>query len=219
MRLRLAFELARWTLRRRPGPLSAHWGFDRGTPIDRWYIDRFLESHAADIRGDVLEIGDTRYTDRWGSGVRSSDVLDATAQNPETVVANLEQPSTVPEERYDCLIVTQVLQYIFDLDAAVESLHRALRPGGVCLVTVPVISRLDISAPYKEYWRLTDESARRLFERRFSPGTLDVAMRGNLRAALLFLLGVASDEVSPVQLRGDLPAFPLILTVRAVKHA
>jgi hypothetical protein len=105
----LAFELARWTLRRRPGPLSAHWGFDRGTPIDRWYIDRFLESHAADIRGDVLEIGDTRYTDRWGSGVRSSDVLDATAQNPETVVANLEQPSTVPEERYDCLIVTQVL--------------------------------------------------------------------------------------------------------------
>jgi SAM-dependent methyltransferase len=219
VRLRLAFELARWTLRRRPGPLSAHWGFDRGTPIDRWYIDRFLESHAADIRGDVLEIGDTRYTDRWGSGVRSSDVLDATAQNPETVVANLEQPSTVPEERYDCLIVTQVLQYIFDLDAAVESLHRALRPGGVCLVTVPVISRLDISAPYKEYWLLTDESARRLFERRFSPGTLDVAMRGNLRAALLFLLGVASDEVSPVQLRGDLPAFPLILTVRAVKHA
>jgi len=105
------------------------------------------------------------------------------------------------------------------LDAAVESLHRALRPGGVCLVTVPVISRLDISAPYKEYWRLTDESARRLFERRFTPGTLDVAMRGNLRAALLFLLGVASDEVSPVQLRGDLPAFPLILTVRAVKHA
>ena len=215
----MAFELARWTLRRRPGPLSAHWGFDRGTPIDRWYIDRFLESHAADIRGDVLEIGDARYTDRWGSGVRSSDVLDATAQNPETVVANLEQPSTVPEERYDCLIATQVLQYIFDLDAAVESLHRALRPGGVCLVTVPVISRLDISAPYKEYWRLTDESARRLFERRFGADTLDVAMRGNLRAALLFLLGVASEEVSPVQLRGDLPAFPLILTVRAVKHA
>lgn len=219
MRLRLALELARWALRQRPGPLSAHWGFDRGTPIDRWYIDRFLESHAADIRGDVLEIGDTRYTDRWGTGVRSSDVLDATAQSRrETVVANLEQPSTVPAERYDCLIATQVLQYIFDLDAAVESLHRALRPGGVCLATVPVISRLDISAPYTEYWRLTDESARRLFERRFAPGTLDVAMRGNLRAALLFLLGAASEEVSPAQLRRDLPAFPLIVTVRAVKH-
>jgi SAM-dependent methyltransferase len=216
----LALQLLRWAVRGRPGPLSKHWGFDRGTPIDRWYIDRFLEEHEADIKGDVLEVGDTRYTDRWGSGVRSSHVLDATPQaGRETIVADLEQPSTVPAGRYDCVIVTQVLQYIFDLDAAVEALHRALRPGGVCLVTVPVISRLDTSAPYKEYWRLTGDSARRLFERRFAPDALDVAMHGNLRGSLLFLLGVASDEVSPAQLRDDLPAFPLIVTVRAVKHA
>src|SRR5262252_4733624 len=31
-------------------PVSRDWGFDRGTPIDRYFVERFLGVHRHDIR-------------------------------------------------------------------------------------------------------------------------------------------------------------------------
>ena len=42
---------------RRLKPISNHWGFDRGTPIDRFYIDQFMSAQAQAVRGRVLEVG------------------------------------------------------------------------------------------------------------------------------------------------------------------
>src|SRR5579864_8443482 len=110
---------------RRTTPLSAGWGFDRGTPIDRYYIERFLGAHRSDIRGHVLEVADSRYTDRFGADVEASDVLDVSAENPRaTLIADLGRPETLPEERYDCVVLTQTLQYVYDLGAAAEAVHR-----------------------------------------------------------------------------------------------
>src|SRR5258708_1276969 len=39
----------------RTRPISTSFGFDRGTPIDRYYIENFLGRNAGDIRGRVLE--------------------------------------------------------------------------------------------------------------------------------------------------------------------
>ena len=78
---------------RRTTPLSDHWGRERGTPIDRYYIEQFLNTHQSDIRGSVLEVMDTRYTDLFGSDVQRSDVLDVDRDNPEaTLVADLGAP-------------------------------------------------------------------------------------------------------------------------------
>jgi len=51
-------------------PISKVFGFDRGTPIDRYYIENFLSQHRNDIHGIVLEIGDNTYTKkiRWQPG-------------------------------------------------------------------------------------------------------------------------------------------------------
>jgi hypothetical protein len=35
-------------------PIGHCYGFDRGQPLDRWYIERFLARHAHAIRGRVL---------------------------------------------------------------------------------------------------------------------------------------------------------------------
>ena len=43
---------------RRTSPIDDNFGFERGTPIDRVYIDPFLESHRDDIAGSVLEMED-----------------------------------------------------------------------------------------------------------------------------------------------------------------
>ena len=57
-------------------PISQCFGFDRGLPVDRYYIERFLARHASEIVGRVLEIGDDTYTRRFGgSRVSRSDVL------------------------------------------------------------------------------------------------------------------------------------------------
>jgi len=71
-------------------PLSGTWGFDRGTPVDRYYIERFLSEHREAIRGRVLEIKDSSYTREFGAGVVEAEVLDIDASNPNaTIVADL----------------------------------------------------------------------------------------------------------------------------------
>jgi hypothetical protein len=46
---------------RRLTPLSRCFGFDRGKPVDRYYIENFLASRAGDVRGRVLEIADKMF--------------------------------------------------------------------------------------------------------------------------------------------------------------
>src|SRR5436309_5190201 len=67
----------------RTEPISADFGFDRGVPIDRYFVEGFLARNAASIRGRVLEIGDNKYTLRFGGRqVEKSDVLHVDVTNP-----------------------------------------------------------------------------------------------------------------------------------------
>jgi len=129
---------------RRLTPVSRAFGFDRGLPIDRYYIERFLAAHAEDIRGRVLEIGDDRYTRQFGgSRVTQSDVLHVVAGNPQaTIVADLTRADDVPSESFDCILCTQTLQMIVDVEAALRHLARMLRQGGVLLTTSNGINRI-----------------------------------------------------------------------------
>ena len=62
---------------RRLAPLSREFGYDRGQPVDRYYIEAFLAASSGLIRGRVLEIGDRSYTERFGGDrVTQSDVLN-----------------------------------------------------------------------------------------------------------------------------------------------
>lgn len=202
---------------RRTTPLSAHWGFDRGTPLDRFFIERFLERHSRDVTGRVLEVGDDRYTRRFGHDVVTSDVLDVDARPGVTVVGDLGAPETLPEARYDCLILTQTLQYVFDLEAGLASVARLLAPGGVVLATVPTLGRMDATGGVeRDFWRFTPTSARRVFEAVFG-GAVEVEAHGNVLLASAFLFGLAAEELKERELLEDDPLFPLIVTIRARK--
>ncbi len=89
---------------RRTSPYSGRFGYERGTPVDRVYIERFLEANAPDIRGCVLEVGDRLYTERYGaSRVVRSDIIDVDEKNPlATFVGDLSQRDGLPENAYDC---------------------------------------------------------------------------------------------------------------------
>jgi SAM-dependent methyltransferase len=205
---------------RRTSPLSNHWGRERGTPVDRFYIERFLDENRSLITGRVLEVMDPGYTRRFGTNVTRSEVLDNDPSNAEaTVVADLAAADAIEAAAFDCFILTQTLQYIFDVDAALGHVHRILRPGGTVLCTVPVVSRIGRTQIESECWRFTPVACRRLFERAFVGGTVDVRGAGNVLTCVAFLVGMAAEELSARELREHDPFFPLVVTVRATKAA
>ncbi|MEA2275460.1 MAG: hypothetical protein QOC78_420 [Solirubrobacteraceae bacterium] len=200
-------------------PVSRTFGFERGKPIDRWYIERFLAQHAADVRGRVLEVAEDTYT-RWygGDRVTSSDVLYARQGHPDaTIVGDLTTGSGLPEERFDCFICTQTLQFIYDAPAAVAGMRRVLAPGGVLLATVPGISQIsrEDMRDWGDWWRFTARSAQRLFADVFGAEHITVSQHGNVQAAAAFLYGMAAEDLGPAALERLDADFHLLLTIRA----
>jgi len=201
-------------------PACADFGYTRGLPIDRYYVEAFLAGRSPDIRGRALEIGDASYCRRFGE-VAHQDVLHVDAGAPEaTITGDLSQTGVLPLGVYDCMVITQTLHLIYDMPAAIREMHRALKPGGVLLLTSPGISRID-RGDWKNtwYWSLTEASIRRLFFEAFGDENCDVGVHGNVYAATCFLQGLALDEVDRKKLDVLDPSFPLILTIRACKSA
>ncbi len=213
--------LVRFGHLRRLKPVSPDWGSERGKPIDRYYIERFLAAHSADVQGQVLEIGDDRYTRRFGGErVVQSQVLHvAETKSQVTVIGDLTKADHLPSDTLDCIILTQTLQAIYDVPAAVRTVYRILRPGGVVLVTIPgisKISRYDMDR-WGYYWSFTTLSARRLFEVAFPADKIQVCAHGNVLAAIGFLHGLAAEELSRKELDYEDPDYELLITLRAVK--
>ncbi len=202
-------------------PISDCFGYDRGLPIDRYYIEGFLARHAADIRGRVLEVGDDAYTRKFGgSRVCRSDVLHVHFGNPRaTFVGDVSQPGILPDDTFDCIVFTQTLHLVFDFRAAIEHLHQALAPGGVLLVTVPGISQVDRGEWGNSwFWSFTPAAMRRLFTETFAPDDVAVERYGNVFAAIAFLQGLAVEEVNATELEPIDDAYPVIAAVRARKR-
>jgi glycosyltransferase involved in cell wall biosynthesis/SAM-dependent methyltransferase len=202
-------------------PVSSDFGWERGTAIDRYYVEKFLERCASDVRGRVLEIGDDAYSRRYGAGkITHQDVLHVKADNANaTLAGDLTQPGVLPDEAFDCIVLTQTLHLIFELDDAVSRLHAALKPGGVLLLTVPGISQIDRHEWADDWcWAFTPIAIRRLFGKVFAGDALAIEAHGNVFAAIAYLTGAALEEVDTAKLDVRDSAYPVIVTLRAEKR-
>ena len=196
-------------------PLSNVWGFDRGTPVDRYYIELFLAEHRAEIRGRVLEVKDRGYASRFGSGVDAVEVLDIDPSNRlATIIADLSAAHTIASDQFDCFILTQTLQLIYDTQSAVKHAHRILRPGGVLLATLPTVSRLVPRGGLTgDFWRFTPASCTALFEGVFGVGQVEIRAYGNMTSAIAFLAGAAVEDLRPDQLDARDDYFPVLIGI------
>ena len=203
---------------RRVTPISRQFGFDRGKPIDRRYIESFIGQFPSDIQGAVLEIGDDYYSRAFGGDrITSQDVLHVLkGHSGATIIARLEDASQIPSERFDCVILTQTLHLIYDLRAALSTLKRILKPGGVLLTTLPGISQIchDQGYPETDSWRFTAYSARRLLNEFFPEKEVHVQTYGNVLAATAFLYGLSTRELNQSELDHHDADYPLIVGVR-----
>lgn len=213
---------------KRLSPISRDWGYDRGTPVARYYIEDFLARHAGDIRGRVLELASSDYTKRFGGArVEQSDVLTVESNNPNaTIVGDLAEEGTLPAAAFDCIIFTQALYYIYEVRRGLEMLHRALKPGGVLLTTVPAIGPIgdhpgqpDKPDRWPWYWIFTLAALRRLMEERFGHDAVSAEARGNIFTATACLYGLALEDLDKSDLKVDDARFPIAIAARAVKGA
>ena len=208
----------RWGDLRCQEPICANFGYGRGKPIDRRFIEDFIASCSDDVTGRVLEIKDSNYTRRFGgSRVGQSDVLDINSENKAaTIVADLNDAAALESDVYDCVIFTQTLQYLFAPINAVRHLHRSLKPGGVLLLTVPGITPLrECGADW--YWNFTTTAVERLLGELFPSSATSVRSYGNLICSTAFLYGLSSQELYESEIAFFDPAYQLIIAARAVK--
>jgi SAM-dependent methyltransferase len=205
----------RWGNLRRTEPFSRQWGGGRGLPVDRTYIERFLERHAGDIRGEALEIHDSQYTRQFGGDrVATAHVLDVDASNPAaTIVGDLSDPAVLPEGRFDCFVLTQTLQFVADAEAATANAYRCLAPGGVLLLTVPCISQLE--SGWDDFWRWTPRGFELFLDRALPAGSRrDVVGYGNVLTAISLLLGLATEDLTDDEYAVEDGSYPLVVCAR-----
>ncbi len=205
---------------RRDKPLSRMYGWDRGTPVDRYYIEMFLKNHAGLIQGDVLEISEDTYTRKFGGDrVSRNEVLHYDDPSPPaTLVGDLTDAPHIADNQFDCIIITQTLMLIYDLPKAIETLHRILKPGGTVIATMAGVTAVaDPDWRHIWYWSFSESSGRRMFEDGFPGGAVEAVSFGNVLSATGFLQGLAMEELTTSELDLKDPDYQLLVGVVARK--
>ncbi|HXB90953.1 MAG TPA: methyltransferase domain-containing protein [Puia sp.] len=202
-------------------PVSDYYGDDRGTPIDRYYIEKFMSSNRELVQGNTLEVAESTYSKRYGTNLLTIDVLHYETGAPHaTIIGDLTRPDELPADRFDCFICTQTFHVIYNYMDAIRGAYRMLRPGGTLLATlsgIAQISRYDMDR-WGDYWRFTTLSAQRSFEEVFGPSNVMAGYYGNCYAAVNFLRGIALEEVRPAKLDERDPNYPVLVTIVAKKQ-
>jgi hypothetical protein len=200
-------------------PLSLKYGYDRGTPIDRIYIEDYMDKHKDLIKGRCLEIHDCAYTKRFGGkNVTHCDALDIDTTNKEAnIYGDLRNLKGIIEDNtYNCLIITHTINIIDDVDAALQECYRILKPGGALILTVPgfIGPVVEVS---RSFWRFNRNNTRHLISRHFEKDPYDVVTYGNVLAGQAFLTGLAAEELSREELMFNDPHYPIAVGAVAIK--
>ncbi|HEC28467.1 MAG TPA: methyltransferase domain-containing protein [Gammaproteobacteria bacterium] len=207
---------------RRLTPISPIFALDRGFPIERYYIEDFLGKYSEDVKGRALELGDDFYICKFGKDkVTQTDILSYVEAPGVTIVADLTRAGHIPSDSFDCIIFTQSLQMIYDMNAALHTLHRILKPGGVLLLTSHGTSKIGRHLgrdDWGEYWHLTSQSLSRLMGESFPGADISIASYGNVLSAMCALHGLASEELRAEELDYQDRDYEVIVTARVVKQ-
>ncbi len=203
-------------------PISRRFGQERGTAIDRIYIEKFIEEHKNCIRGDVMEIADLRYTQKYEKecNIRKAYMLHVNGWGENVIKGNLETGEGIEENMVDCLIFTQTLQFIYNVHDVIKNIHRMLKPGGTVLITASVVGQISLYDYHKwgEYWRITDQAIKKLLCNYFKEEQVEVRSYGNVKTAIAFLYGLCAEDLQSSDFAYDDEQFPMIVVASARKE-
>ena len=200
-------------------PVSRVFGFDRGTPIDRYYIEKFLGENADKIKGNILEIADSNYSRKFSKDVTSNYhvlTFDEPPTEDTLIKGDLTKPESLPANAMDCFICTQTLNFVYDVKAAICGCYHVLAPNGYMLATVSgiqQISRYDMDR-WGDYWRFNELSIRKLLEEVFERDKIKTISYGNMAAVIAGLQGLAIEDFPDTDVLDQVDAdYPLTIGV------
>ena len=207
--------IPRWGNLRRVEPFSRVFGFDRGTPVDRFYMHHFLEGNRPVITGRVLEVQVSSYTRTYGQAVETAHTVDINPEWHATFTCDLADAAQIPSDTYDCFLASNTLQHVEDLPAVLRTMLRVVKPGGYVLASAPTL--LPLIPDGDDMWRLSPEGWRRMLAREWPGCEIAVEGHGNCLAAIAAMLGLALEELSDDELSPNDPRYPVLVTIKARK--
>jgi len=207
--------IPRWGNLRRVEPFSGIFGFDRGTPVDRFYLHRFLEANRSVITGRVLEVQVPSYTRTYGQRVETSHTVDINPQFRATYTCDLADAPQITSDSYDCVLAPNTLQHVTDLPGVLRTILRVVKPGGYVLASVPAL--LPLIPDGDDYWRLSPAGWRRTLAREWAGGDVAVDGHGNCLTAIAAMHGLALEELTDEELRANDPRYPVLVTIKCRK--
>lgn len=195
-------------------PISKRFGRERGTPIDRIYIERFLEENQHKIHGTVMEVANSEYTETFGHNIEKSLILHVNGWGKGVIKGNLETGEGIVENSVDCFICTQTMQFIYDIRKAVHNIYTLLKPGGVALLTAHCIAQISLYDYHNwgEYWRFTDQSMRKIFAENFEDSAITVKTWGNMKTAIAYQYGLCAEDLKIKDFEYNDMQYPLLIT-------
>lgn len=197
-----------------PQPISKQFGTERGTPVDRAYIEKFLNNYRDYITGEILEIEDSTYTYQFGKQIKKAMVMDVSSQRDNiTFQGNLETGEGIRRNIADCFILTQTLMYIFDLKKAAKNIGNLLKKNGVALITCSGISQNSRRCMdnYGCYFNFNKDVFERMFEDEEKLRVLEVGSYGNVKTVSAHLNGLCREDLLEDDFTYNDPYYPLIV--------
>ena len=208
--------IPRWGNLRRVEPFSAVFGFDRGTPVDRFYLHRFLTENRSIVTGRVLEVQVPSYTRTHGQAVEVSHTVDINPEFRTTYTCDLADAPQIPSDSYDCFLAPNTLQHVTDLPAVLRTMLRVVKPGGYVLASAATL--LPMIPDGDEFWRLTPAGWRHTLAREWAGAEVTVEGHGNCLAAIAAMHGLALEELTDEELSAHDPRYPVLVTIKCRKH-
>ncbi|MTJ10986.1 methyltransferase domain-containing protein [Anabaena sp. UHCC 0204] len=212
--LSLAPHTINWGDLKKTVPICQAFGLTRGTPVDRYYLSKFLTEIQPQIFGNILEIGGTPkdkdfYQVNPGTSYK---ILNIEAGPGVDIVGDVHEEAIVEPNSFDSIIIFNVLEHCYAPWIAVENIQKWLKPGGKCFAMVP--SAIRLHATPMDYWRPLPDAFAWIF-RNFSQQKLYVY--GNPISVIASYHGIAQEELTAEELDAFHPDYPVATCIVAEK--
>ncbi len=180
------------------------------------YILIFIRENSKFITGNVLEIENDKFSRYFKNQIKHLDILDIDESNLQANIhADLRTKKGLPKEKYDCIILTHVLDCIDDYESALKNIKYMLKKDGVLLCTIPCLER--VSNKTKTYFRFTQYGASFLFNKLFGKGNFNISFYGNLYSTIMYLNGFKFSKLNLKYFKYNDLKFPILIAIVARK--
>jgi SAM-dependent methyltransferase len=195
-------------------PICQAFGLTRGTPVDRYYLSKFIAEIRHQVVGNILEVGGTPKDKDFyqlNSG-NSYQILNLEPGPGIDIIGDVHDVSIVKANSFDSVVIFNVLEHCYAPWIAIENIYTWLKPGGKCFAMVP--SAIRVHATPVDYWRPLPDAFAWLF-RDFSWQKLYIY--GNPMTVIASYHGIAVEELTAAELDAFHPDYPVATCIVAEK--